>query len=138
MTHTCTDTIVPVHCHLCKHKKSTINYLMNTINMYLMSTESPQKVLNTINKLLKNNYWSNSMNIKPKQSVIDDNVNRNKSVLHSHTLERSLKSLLAILKFRLEQCSNHWHLKKYHLQRKNIITSLLLQWNSVVIIPSKR
>lgn len=42
MTHTCTDTIVPVHCHLCKHKKSTINYLMNTINMYLMSTVSTE------------------------------------------------------------------------------------------------
>jgi len=31
------------------------------------------------------------LNIEPKQSVIDDNVNSNKSVLHSHTLGRKLE-----------------------------------------------
>lgn len=31
------------------------------------------------------------MTIKPKQSVIDDNVNRNKSVLHSQTLGKKLE-----------------------------------------------
>jgi len=58
-------------------------------------------------------------------------------VCYIHRLwERSLKSLLAILKFRLEhnvQITDT--LTKYHLQRKNIVTSLLLQWNLVVIMP---
>jgi len=30
------------------------------------------------------------VNIKPKRSVTDDNVNRNKSVLYSHTLGKKL------------------------------------------------